>query len=152
MNHTDGLDAFLAYHRKMFGLFIAAAAVVTVVLIILKRDDLAWAGGFAIGSLAQLFKFGFIDVNVVKKIAVEKKDAAGTQLKTMFLSLAVFAAAVLVVHKLKWNVWAMAAGIFLPRLLLLADAYVRPNPFGPFDEQDDAGRRFPEDDGANKPE
>lgn len=141
----DGLNAFLAYHRKMFGLFIAVAAGVTAGLAILKPDDLAWAGGFAVGSLAQLFKFGFIDVNVVKKIAVEKKDAAGTQLKTMFVTLAVFAVAVLAVHKLGLNVWAMAAGIFLPRILLIADTYIRPNPF-------DHEEKHEEDDGANKPE
>lgn len=129
MDAFDSMKAFLAYHRNMFGLCLVVAVVATVLLAIVRQDDLAWAGGFAIGSLAQLFKFGFIDVNVIKKIAVEQKNAPGIQLKAMFMSLAVFAVAVLVVHSLTMNVWAMAAGIFVPRLILIADTYIRPDPF-----------------------
>lgn len=129
MDPFDGMRQFLSYHRRMFGLCLAVAVAVTVFLAIFRADDMGWAGGFAIGSLAQLFKFGFIDINVIKKLAIEKKNAASAQLKSMFLSLALFGLAVLFVYKLKMNVWAMAAGIFLPRLILVADTYIRPNPF-----------------------
>lgn len=142
MDSFESMKAFLAYHRNMFGLCIVVSVMVTVVLAVVKADDLSWAGGFAAGSLAQLFKFGFVDVNVIRKIAVAKEGAAGIQLKAMFFSLAIFAVAVLAVHSLKLNVWAMAAGIFLPRLILVADTYIRPDPF-----KNAAG---PEDDGAKQ--
>lgn len=142
MDADNSMNAFLAYHRNMFGLCIVVAVVVTALVAIVRQDDLSWAGGFAIGSLAQLFKFGFIDIAVIRKIAVEKNNAAGIQLKAMFLSLVVFGLAVVAVHYLKMNVWAMAAGIFLPRLILIADTYIRPDPF-----KNMAG---PENDGANK--
>lgn len=140
MDAFDSMKAFLAYHRHMFGLCLAVAIGATVLLFLLRPDDPAWAGGFAIGSFAQLVKFGFIDINVIKKIAAERKNAPGIQLKAMFLSLAVFAVAVVASHSLKMNVWAMAAGIFLPRLILVADTYIRPDPF-----KHEPG---PEDDGA----
>lgn len=147
MDQSDSMRPFLAYHRKMFGLCLAAAAAGVVLLAVFRADDMGWAGGFAIGSLAQLVKFGFIDVNVIKKIAVEKKDPAATQLKTLFVSLFIFGLAVLAVHTLKMNVWAMAAGIFLPRLILVADTYIRPNPFHDVDGEADGQGGEPEDDG-----
>ncbi len=93
-------------------------------------ERVAWAGGFVAGAAAQLLKFAFLDVAIIKKIAAEKKDPATTQLKAMFVSLLLFGLAVAAVYSLGFNVWAMAAGIFMPRIILLADAYIRPNPFG----------------------
>ncbi len=122
---------FLQYHRRMFGLMCGVCLAVAVVLLAVMRLDWSWAGGFAVGATAQLFKFGFLDIAAIRKIAAEKDAAASTQLKSMFLSLVVFGLAVVVVYKLKLNVWSMAAGIFLPRIILLADAYIRPNLFKP---------------------
>lgn len=130
MNTLDGMTQFLRYHRRMFHLMTGVCLAVPAALFALTRPDFSWAGGFAAGAAAQLLKFGFLDVAVVKKIAAEKKDPAATQLKAMFFSLVLFGLAVAAVYALGFNVWTMAAGIFLPRLILLADAYLRPNPFG----------------------
>ncbi|MCD8352337.1 MAG: hypothetical protein LUC93_17170 [Planctomycetaceae bacterium] len=130
MATPDSMQDFLRYHRRMFSLMIGVCLAVFVVLLAVMRHDMAWAGGFAAGAAAQLGKFGFLDVAVIKKIAAEKKDPAVTQLKAMFVSLALFGLAVVIVYTFGLNVWTMAAGIFLPRLILLADAYIRPNPFG----------------------
>lgn len=120
---------FLGYHRRMFALMAVACLVVLAALILSMPGDLAWAGGFAAGAVAQLFKFGVLDIAAIKKIASEQKNAATAQVKVMYLSLLVFGLAVAVVYKLGLNVWALAAGIFLPRLILVADTYIRPNPF-----------------------
>lgn len=130
MTTHDGMTAFLRYHKRMFTLMTGICLAVAAALLAIMRGAPEWPGGFALGAAAQLLKFGLLDVAVVRKIAAEKRDPAATQLKTMFLSLVLFGLAVFAVLTLGYNVWAMAAGIFLPRLLLLADAYIRPNPFG----------------------
>ncbi len=134
---------FLQYHRRMFVLMICVCLAATIGLGVSLRPDWSWAGGFAAGSAAQLFKFGFLDIAAVRKIAAEREAAASTQLKSMFLSLIVFGLAVVTVFKSQFNVWAMAAGIFLPRVILLIDAYVRPNPFSRTAATDDAGFAAP---------
>ena len=130
MGEQDGMRQFLHYHKRVFAIMALVCAAGVVGLAAGMRSDPSWALGFGLGAAAQLAKFGFIDVAVVRKVAAEKKDAATTQLKAMFFSLFVFGVAVVVVYKLNGNVWAMAAGIFLPRILLIADAWIRPNPFG----------------------
>lgn len=129
MDASDGLRVFLAYHRRMFAIMAGVCLAVTVGLAVFLPGDLAWAGGFAAGAAAQLVKFGFMDVAVVRKVAAGDPGAPTAQVKSLFLSLVLFGLAVVVVFKFALNVWAMAAGIFLPRLILLADAYIRPDPF-----------------------
>lgn len=140
MDATDGLEAFTSYHKQMFAVMAIVCIAVCAALFLAIPSDHAWAGGFAAGAAAQLFKFGFLDIAAIKKIAVERDAAATTQVKSMFLSLIVFGLAVVVVYKLRFNVWAMAAGIFLPRIILLLDAWLRPNPFGKIGAAD-AGAR-----------
>jgi hypothetical protein len=130
MDAPDGMTDFLRYHRHMLALLTGICLAAAAALAVAMRPGFAWAGGFAAGAAAQLLKFAFIDVAVIKKIAAEKKNPAATQLKAMFVSLLLFGLAVVVVFSRGFNVWAMAAGIFLPRLVLLADARLRPNPFG----------------------
>lgn len=139
MDAPDGMLQFVNYHRRMFGLMCGVCLAVAVILLAAMRPDWAYAGGFAAGAAAQLFKFGFLDIAAIRKIAVEKNAAATTQLKSMFLSLAVFGLAVIIVYTLRLNVWAMAAGIFLPRLILVADSYLRPDPFGTEEAESEAG-------------
>lgn len=129
MQVPESMREFITYHRRMFTLMAVICAAVLAVLLLAMPGELAWAGGFAAGAAAQLFKFGVLDIAAIKKIATEQKDAATAQVKSMYLSLLVFALAVAAVYKLGLNVWAMAAGIFLPRLILVADTYIRPNPF-----------------------
>lgn len=129
MHTPETMREFLTYHRRMFALMAVACLVVLLALVLAMPGDLSWAGGFAAGSVAQLFKFGVLDIAAIKKIASEQKGAATAQVKVMYLSLVVFALAVAVVYKLGLNVWSLAAGIFLPRLILVADTYIRPNPF-----------------------
>jgi phosphate/sulfate permease len=74
-------------------------------------------------------KFGFVDAAVVRRLAEERKDAASVQLKATFFSLLLLGLAVAVAYAVGGNVWALAAGIFLPRAILVADAWLRPNPF-----------------------
>ncbi len=93
------------------------------------RNDFSWSGGFCLGAAAQLLKFRFLDIAVIQRIAVEKRDPAGVQLKAAFVTLLLFGGAAAAVLKLGFNVWAMALGVFLPRLILIADTYLRPNPF-----------------------
>lgn len=103
---------------------------VTVLLFVALPGSYAWCGGFAAGAAAQLVKFGVLDIAIVRRIAAGNQGAAGVQVRNTFLFLVLLGLAAVVVWKMGWNVWAMVAGIFAPRLILLADVYVRPNPFG----------------------
>lgn len=150
MDGGQGLSEFLRYHRRMLVLMVVVSLVVAGALAFFLPGDLGWAGGFALGAAAQLLKFGFIDVGVVRRVAAGDPGAPAAQVKSLFLSLALFGLAAAAVVKLRWSVWALAAGIFLPRLILLADAYLRPNPFGRSDRTQAAGARegdtIPKDD------
>lgn len=130
MEAPESMRQFVNYHRNMFVFMAGVCLLTTGVLFLALPGESAWAGGFAVGATAQLLKFGFVDIATVRKIAVDGKSAAATQLKASFFSLVIFALAAALVLRFGLNVWTMAAGIFVPRLLLLADAYIRPNPFG----------------------
>ncbi len=130
MEAAYNLKAFLHYHRRMFMLMAMICLMVFIGLLLAMRQDFTWSGGFLLGAAAQLLKFRFLDIAVIQKIAIEKRDPAGVQLKAAFVTLLLFGAAAAAVLKLGYNVWAMALGIFLPRLILIADTYLRPNPFG----------------------
>ncbi|MCC8116242.1 MAG: hypothetical protein LIP18_03675, partial [Planctomycetes bacterium] len=129
MEPSSGMRLFLQYHRRMVVVMTVVSAAVWLVLRLAFRDS-GLSTGYLIGAAAQLLKFGIHHDAVVRKIAVEKKNAAATQLKTGAVTLLLFAAAALFVITNGLSVWAMAAGIFLPRLVLIADTYIRPNPFG----------------------
>lgn len=131
MDTSDSMNRFLAYHRRILGVMTGLSLAAAAFILAVTRPAFDWTGGFLAGSAAQLLKFAIIDVNIVKKIALLREKAATIQLKGSLLSLALFGLAVAVVFIFKLNVWAMAAGIFLPRIVLLADSYLRPNPFGP---------------------
>ncbi len=142
MNAPEGLQEFLGYHRRMLAFMAGVCLAVAVLLLAILRNDPAWCGGFAAGAAAQLFKFGVLDIATIRRIAAADQGAALTQVRNMFLSLLVWGAAAALVLKMGWNVWAMAAGIFLPRIILLADARLRPNLFAP--PIDRAGEERPE--------
>lgn len=129
MDGRDGMRQFLAYHRRMCVAMALACGVVLAGLLAAMRGDVSWALGFGIGAAAQMLKFGVIDVAVVKKLASGEKNAAAFQLKALGLSLAVLGLGVAAAVKLGGNVWSLAAGIFLPRMILVADTWIRPNPF-----------------------
>ena len=138
MNTSEGMQDFLAYHRRMLGLMSGVCLAVTAILFAAMRENYAWSGGFAIGSLAQLLKFGVLDLSTVKRLA--SQQSASVQIKATLLSLILFGLAAAGVFILHLNVWAMAAGIFVPRLILIGDAYIRPNPFGTADPETEPGR------------
>lgn len=129
MDVPDNLKEFVAYHRRMFTIMTGVCLAVLTVMMAVKRGDWALAGGFAAGAAARLVKFRFLDIAVVRKIALEKKNAAATQLKSMAAWLLLFGLATAAVLTLNLNIWAMVAGIFLPPVLLVADTYLRPNLF-----------------------
>lgn len=129
MDEPDSLKEFLAYHRRMFAVMAAACLAVLAALAIARPGDPALAGGFAAGAAARLLKFRFLDIAVVRKIALEKKDAASTQLRTMAAWMGLFILAAAVVFLCRLNVWTMVAGIFLPPAILVADTCLRPNLF-----------------------
>ncbi len=129
MNETDSLKEFLDYHRRMFSIAAAACLAVLAALLLIRPGDPALAGGFVAGAVARLVKFRFLDIAVVKKIALEKKDAATTQLKATAAWMGLFILAAAIVFLFGMNVWAMVAGIFLPPAILIADTYVRPDLF-----------------------
>lgn len=147
MDVPDGLKDFIAYHRRMFLFMAAACLIVFVALLVFGAGDWTLAGGFAAGAAARLIKFRFLDLAVVRKIAVEKKDAAATQLKSMVVWMALFALAAVAVFTFKLNIWTMVAGIFLPPLLLVADTYLRPNLFARSAPEGDAPGATTEDSG-----
>lgn len=129
----ESWQKFLRYHRRMLYLMLGVSLAVTVTILIVPGGDRSWAGGFALGSVAQLFKFGVLDLAVVRGVASGDGRAARTQVRNMLFALALFGLAAILTLRLGFGVWALAAGIFLPRLLLLADAKIRPNPFGAAD-------------------
>lgn len=124
---------FAGYHRKMLCLMAGACLVVAAALLVVMWENREWAGGFAVGAAAQLFKFGVLDIGVIRKIAVGGNGAATAQVKSMYAFLLILGAAAFLVYTLKLNPWAMLAGIVLPRLVLIADTYLRPNLFAPAD-------------------
>lgn len=125
----DSLKEFFAYHGRMFMIMAGACIAACAALVILRPSDPALAGGFAVGALARLAKFRFLDIIVVKKIAIGKKDAATTQLKVMVVWVGMFIVAAAVVFLCRLNVWGLVAGLFLPPAILIADTYLRPNLF-----------------------
>ena len=129
MAGSGHLNAFFSYHRRMTALMLAVCLAVEALLVFLAWHNPAWAAGFALGSAAQLFKFFFLDAALIRKIAAGNAKPASLQLKSTLLSLAVFGLMAAAGVKLGADIWAMAAGVFLPRLILLADAWIRPNPF-----------------------
>lgn len=130
MGEQDGMRRFLDYHRRMFAVMtLVCAAALAGLAAAGFRGDWSWALGFGAGAAAQLAKFRFIDVAAVQRLAAGN-EAAATQLKATLCSLFLFGLAVAAAYALGGNVWALAAGIFLPRVILVADAWLRPNPFG----------------------
>ncbi|MDR1612142.1 MAG: hypothetical protein LBT97_05090 [Planctomycetota bacterium] len=125
----DGLREFLAYHRRMLILLTAVSASVSLGLLLLAHGDYALFGGFVAGASAQLLKFGILDVGVVKSMADHQGDAPMRQVKSRYGTLALFAVAIIVTIKFGFNVWAFAAGVVLPRVIFLADTFLRPNLF-----------------------
>lgn len=131
MEAPDSMREFMAYHRRMLAVMAGICLAVFVILFAVMRDAPAWSLGFLFGATAQLVKFGYLDIATVTRIAADATRASVVQLKASFLSLALFALALVGVFKLDLNIWAFAAGVFLPRLILILDTYIRPNPFGP---------------------
>lgn len=129
MEESEGLQSFLAYHRRMLAVMFGACLVVTVLLIAFAPGEWAWIGGFATGAAAQLLKFGIVDISVVKQVALHPDSEPWQRVKARYGTLALLVLAVILTLKFKLNPWALAAGIFLPRVLLLADTYLRPNVF-----------------------
>lgn len=121
------MEQFLQYHKRIFAVMCMACGAAFAGLA--AAGDAPWAPGFGAGAAAQLVKFACIDAAVVRKIALERRDAAATQLKATALSLALFGLAALAAHRWGGNMWALAAGIFLPRAVLVADAWIRPKLF-----------------------
>lgn len=138
-DRLNSMNQFLAYHKRMLRVMVGISLAVAALILAVGRSNFAWTGGFVVGSAAQLLKFAFIDVAIVRKIALLREKAAAIQLKGSILSLAIFGAAVAVIYTCGFNVWAMAVGIFLPRIVLIADSYLRPNPFGSPREASGAG-------------
>lgn len=131
MGEQDGMRQFLDYHRRMFAVMaLACAAALAGLAAAGFRGDWSWTLGFGVGAAAQLAKFRFIDAAAVQRLAAAGSSAAAEQLKATLCSLFVFGLAVAAAYALGGNVWALAAGIFLPRVILVADAWLRPNPFG----------------------
>lgn len=129
MESSSGLREFLAYHRRMLALLTAVCATGAVCLLVFVPGDYARLGGFTLGAAGQLLKFATLDVWLVKRMATDPEKAAMQQLKSRYGALALLAVVLVVSLKFKFNVWALAAGIFLPRVILLADTYLRPNIF-----------------------
>ncbi len=128
----ETVEQFLHYHKQIFSVMFLLCFVALAGMAAGAAGDASYAPyalGFGLGAAAQLLKFRCVDSAVIRKIAVEKKDAAAVQLKAMGGSLLLFGIAVAAAHRWGGDIWAMAAGIFLPRLVLVADAWIRPNPF-----------------------
>lgn len=126
---STGLQAFLAYHRRMLFLLTGVCIVVAACLLAFIPSDRTWAAGFAVGAAAQMLKFGFLDVGVVRSIALNPESAPMQQLKSRYGTMVILAIAIIAALKFGLNVWALAAGVLLPRVMYLADAYLRPNVF-----------------------
>lgn len=131
----ESWQKFLRYHRRMLYLMLGVCAAAAAAFLIASGGDRSWTGGFVLGATAQVLKFGVLDLAVIRGVAAGNDRVARTQVMNMFFSLALFGLAALVTLRLDFSVWALAAGIFLPRLVLLADAKLRPNPFNTVDAE-----------------
>ena len=129
MKEPDGMREFLAYHKRMSVIMTLLCLACAAALFIAVPGDFAWCGGFAIGAAAQLFVFKFLDVQVIKKTAESPDASKMASVKKMYLSMVIYAAAVLLIYKLHLNVWSFVLGMFAPKLMLIADMYLRPNVF-----------------------
>ncbi len=128
-NERSRMEQFLSYHRKMFVLTAILCGAVAVGIGVLLPGDWLRLLGFLVGAAAQLIKFGFLDVSTVKRMAAAPDQAAKLQLRATFLSLLIFCLALAVAFKFSLDIWMVAAGIFLPRIILIIDSFVRPDPF-----------------------
>lgn len=129
MAGDERLSEFFSYHRRMAALMLAVCLVAEMLLLFLARHNPYLAIGFALGAAAQLLKFYFLDAALIRKIAGGDAKPASLRLRSVFMPIAVFAPAAAAGVVIGADVWAMAAGVFLPRLILIADAWLRPNPF-----------------------
>jgi hypothetical protein len=123
------MEDFLSYHKKMLRISIAVCVIAAVAIVIALPGDFPRLFGFIAGAAAQLAKFGLLDAGTVQRISADPEHAAKIQLRATLSSLLLFGLAIAVVFVCKLDVWALALGIFLPRLLLIADTFFRPDPF-----------------------
>lgn len=123
------MEDFLSYQKKMLRISIAVCVIAAVAIIFLLPGDFPRLWGFVAGAAAQLAKFGLLDVGTVQRIAADPEHAAKIQLRATLLSLLLFGLAIAIVFVCRLNVWMLALGIFLPRMLLIADTFFRPDPF-----------------------
>ena len=123
------MEEFLLYHRRMFIIVLVVSGIAALSLFILLPGELSYGFGFLVGSAAQLIKFGFLDVSTIRTIAANPKDAPKAQLRAMVFTMIIFAVGIVIALRFRMNIWAMAAGVFLPRIVLLVDTFLRPDPF-----------------------
>ncbi|MDR2392204.1 MAG: hypothetical protein LBE84_11075 [Planctomycetota bacterium] len=129
MTAPESMREFLRYHQHMAVLMAVVALVVAAALAILFRPGHAWTVGFALGAGTQIFKFAVLDIRPILAVASGAAGPGRSQLRIMFLSLVLFGSMAAAGLWIGANIWAMAAGVFLPRLILLADTWFRPDPF-----------------------
>jgi hypothetical protein len=127
INEHKAMRQFIRYHRSLLVVMAAACAGGLACLAVFGETQ--WWIGFGAGAAAQLFKFAFVDAAVVRRLAEGKTDVVAAQARGMIYSLIVFGIAVLAIYNFGGSVWAMAAGIFLPRVILIADTWLRPDLF-----------------------
>ena len=130
------MEQFLLYHRRMFFIVLIVSGIVACSLFLILPSEPTYALGFVAGAAAQLVKFGFLDVATVRNIAANPKGGAKVQLQAMVMTMIIFSIAIVVSLKVDFNVWTMAAGVFLPRIILLADTFLRPDPFSSRENRD----------------
>lgn len=130
------MEDFIKYQRTIFYAMIIVCAAACAALFVMLPHDPQWGLGLALGSIAQLVKFKIVDVATVVKfsanIGMEQKHAAKWQFIGMIKTMVVLSIAFIVAYMYKpfINVWTLIAGILIPRLILVADGIIRPNPFG----------------------
>ena len=122
----------MRYAKSIFTVMVLVAAAATVGIAILGPANPKWVYGFALGAAGQLLKFRVIDVPTVIRIGTAPENAVKTQLLSTFMGFAILGSVFLIAILWRGSMfqpWMTLGGVLLPRLVLVADGYFRPNLF-----------------------
>jgi hypothetical protein len=128
----------MRYANTMFAVMLVAAAALTAAALALFPDARAAACGLGFGCVAGALKFRVLDVWAALRLQQRPGDAVKIQFQALVMGLGLLGAAFALAFLRKdlFLPLTTAVGFFVPRILLVVDLKLRPNPF---EKEGDAG-------------
>lgn len=121
------MDDFLRYQRRILTVSLVLAALGMAGLAVCM-DDPRWAAGLGLGAATGLLK---VRLDVLAILRWSRDDGQGGPrplVKSHFMAYGITAAALLTAALVPavFSIWTVAAGRFLPDLVLMADGVFHP--------------------------